>query len=61
MANYTDEEDRIYTVVAKALERDALHGVLAKKVALELGSILEPMIKAKVRECLAKTTVKFDG
>ena len=59
MANYTTEEDRIYTIMSRALEREVLHGILAKKVAVELGYILEPIIKEKVREVVGKMEVKF--
>jgi hypothetical protein len=59
VANYTTEEDRILTIMANALEKEAIHGALAKKVAVEIGYILEPIIKEKVREVLSKTKVSF--
>lgn len=59
MANYTDDRDLLVTTIHDILMREALHGVLAQKVAVELGVILEPLIQQKVREALSKMTVKF--
>lgn len=60
MANYTEEDvGRLTMIITNILESSKLQEELARNVALKFGAMLEPMIKAEVRNVLAKAEVRF--